>query len=192
MPSQLANNWANQQTALYDPGAASAGVQLTLASCAINTWTTASSLTVTFGNSLTAAAYTLIELRSDVLGGYIDPTKTGGAANAGAATGTPTVTTSSITSGQVVIGTGGAESGDTWAGDADTTNGNWSTHQHNAGGTGTSGMSVTSQQKVVTSTATQTYNPTLTAADCILLWASFQEQTGQVAEFTLQGGGVAR
>src|SRR4029078_10483383 len=91
-----------------------------------------------------------------------------GGAGTGAASGTPTVTTGSIPSGSVVIGWGGAESADTWAGDADTTNGTWSTHVHGASGTGTSGMSLTTQHKVVTATATQTYNPTLTSAEQIL------------------------
>jgi hypothetical protein len=41
-------------------------------------------------------------------------------------------------------------------------------------------MAITTQGKVVNATATQTYNPTLTSADCILAWIAVEE----VAAFT--------
>lgn len=167
--------WTASQSGLYDPGAASAGVQIALLTCNISSWAAGTNLTVTLGNSTTAKAWTLTEVRSDVEWGYASATKIAGGVNTGAASAAPTVTTGSITSGDIVFGWGGAESANTWAGDADTLNGSWSTQQSNAAGTGTTGMSVTSQWKIVNATAAQTYNPTLTSADVIIGWAQFRE-----------------
>lgn len=186
----VGNNWISRQAALYDPGAASAGITLRIFHCPLTTaLTTAHSITVSFGaNSTTAKAWVLME--ATVSAGSILRYITGGV-NTGAASAAPTVTTGSITSGDLVIGAGAAESADTWAGDADTTNGSWTTHLHNAAGTGTSGASVTAQGKVATGTGTQTYNPTLTSADCILAWAQFREVamtlTAATGSFTLTG-----
>jgi hypothetical protein len=96
---------------------------------------------------------------------------------AGAATGTPTITTSSITSGDLVVGVLAAETNAAITADADTTNGNWSAQITDTGNTGTvaTSMRVASQAKVVTGTATQTYNPTLTSADVIIGWVSFTQ-----------------
>jgi hypothetical protein len=74
-----------------------------------------------------------------------------------------------------VIGGGAAEATLAWTGDADTTNGSWTNEQEIGNGTGTSGAAVTSQAKVVTATATQTYNPTLTSADQIIGWIEVTE-----------------
>jgi hypothetical protein len=169
----LGNTWTRRRSPLYDPGAASAGVEGALFTTSQNggTLQTSTVITVTTNNAATSKAWTLTEVAGSV--GAVSYV-TGGDL-AGAATGTPTITTGSIPSGDGVMGAGFAESGDTWAGDADATNGSWSTHQHNAAGTGATGMSITSQSKVVTATATQTYNPTLTSADCMLSWAQFHE-----------------
>jgi hypothetical protein len=169
----IGNQWSEIRTGVYDPGAASAGVQIAqyMTRQGVGTIQTGTTITVTLGNATVAKAWTCHEVSGSV--GYARLIATG--VNTGAASGTPTVTTSSVTDGDAVIGWGGAESADTWAGDADTTNGTWSTHQHAAAGTGASGMSITSQAKVVTATATQTYNPTLTSADVILGWTQFRE-----------------
>jgi len=169
------NTWTRQINPIQDPAGASAGVELAFYTSPITTALLSSdSSTITFagGVSVASSAWAFWE---------VVPTATfsiqyvTGAAGAGGSDNVPSVTTSSITSGDVVIGGGGAESADTWGGDADTTNGSWSTHQHTAAGTGTSGMSVTTQSKVVTATATQTYNPSLTAADRILGWVQLTE-----------------
>lgn len=169
------NTWTRRQNPIFDPGAASAGVELAIYTATLTVaLLTSDTSTINWASAVSvgAKAWTLREITAGAnkFASYV----TGGV-NTGATTGTPTVTTGSITSGDCVIGAGGAESADTWAGDADTTNGSWSTHQHNAAGTGNSGMSVTSQAKVVNATATQTYNPTLTSADCILAWIQVTE-----------------
>lgn len=70
---------------------------------------------------------------------------------------------------------GAAESGDTWTGDSDTSNGSWSTKQSLGEGSGATGASVISQYKVLTANGNQTYNPTLTSADSELLWMTLHE-----------------
>jgi hypothetical protein len=172
----VGNTWTSRQAALFDPGAASAGVTLRMftSDMTVSTLTTANNITISFGaNSTTAKAWVLHEITSNVVGATISYVQ--GNVGAGVTSAAPTITTASITIGNAVIGAGAAESANTWAGDADTTNGNWSTQQSNAAGTGAAGMSVTSQRKIVTASATQTYNPTLTSADCILAWIELTE-----------------
>lgn len=176
------NVWTLRQSSIYDPGAASAGVETAIYTAPVATLTTGGNITITWGGSTSpvAKAWTLDEFT--VAAGKVAQFVTSGVGT-GAASGTPTVTTGSITNADAVIGAGGAESANTWAGDADTTNGSWSTHQSNAAGTGNSGMSITSQTKIVTATATQTYNPTLTSADQILAWVQIREVTAPSSGF---------
>lgn len=169
----VGNVWTERQNGLFDNGSASAGVEIAIFTAPISSLTTGGTITVTWtSTSPTAKAWTLIEFTPSA--GKIIQYVTG-AIGTGATTGTPTITSGSITSGDVIIGMGGAESADTWTGDGDSSNGSWSTHQHNAAGTGTTGMSTTSQYKIVTGTATQTYNPTLTSVDTILGWIQLTE-----------------
>lgn len=172
----LGNFWHRKVTALYDPAGASAGATLAIFTSYMlaGAVTTGTTITVTFSSSTTAKAWTMHELVPSANKFIRFLT---GAAGTGSATGTPTVTSSSITSGDVIIGCGAVESADTWTGDSDSSSGTWSTKQSTGFGTGTSGQAVISQLKVTSGTATQTYNPTLTSADCILAWASFTEAT---------------
>ena len=173
MTDSVGNLWTERQNGLYDNGAANAGVEIAVYTATISTQVTSSdTITVSFSTATSAKAWAVWEL--SVAGGKVAQYVTG-AIGTGSTTGTPTITTGSITSGDAVVGLGGSESDDTWTGDSDTTNGSWSTKQSNANGTGTSGMSVISQVKVVSATATQTYNPTLTSCDVILGWISVTE-----------------
>lgn len=187
----VGNTWISRQAALYDPGAASAGATLRIFTSPMLTGalTTSNTITVNFGaNSTTAKSWVLHEVTCAT--GSIVRYVTGNV-NAGAGTGTPTVTTTSITNGNMVVGAGAAESASTWTQDGDTTNGSWSAQQANAAGTGTSGMSVTSQRKIVSASGTQTYNPTLTSADVILAWIELTEAvstlTASAGSFALSG-----
>lgn len=169
------NTWVRRQAALFDPGAARAGVAGAIFTCdqAVAPLTTASVITIDFGSTTVdekAGTYTEIAPSAGTVG-YVDS-----GVNAGADTGTPTVTTSSIANGNVVVGALHAEiNRASLTGDADTTNGSWSTAQKHGLGVGAAAISVLSQFKVVTATATQTFNPTLTAADCILSWMQLRE-----------------
>lgn len=175
MTDSVGNTWTRRLDVLFDNGAASAGIELCMYTGALTTaFTTANNVVVGFGNSVTAKSWALTEIvPTSALTHSISFVT--GAGGTGATSGTPTVTTSSINNGNVVIGGGASESSLTWTGDADTTNGSWTNEQEIGNGTGTSGAAVTSQAKVVTATATQTYNPTLTSADQIIGWIQLEE-----------------
>jgi hypothetical protein len=178
------NVWTLRVNPLFDNGAASAGVELAFYTAPLNTaFTTTNNLVISWAGStsVTAKAWALWEVIPT--NGTKQIQYVTGASGTGSTTGTPTITTSSITSGDVVIGGGGAESASTWTGDADTSNGSWSSQQATGFGTGTSGMSVTSQSKVTTGTGTQTYNPTLTSVDTILGWIQLTEVTRPASGF---------
>lgn len=167
------NTWTLRQNNLFDNGAASAGVEIAIYTAKISSLTTAQSITVTWTSTTpTAKVWTLNEFTAGTgkLINYVT-----GAIGTGSTTGTPTITSGSLNNGDAIVGMGGAESSDTWAGDADTTNGSWSTHQHNVAGSGATGMSITSQRKIVSSSGSQTYNPTLTSVDVILGWIQLAE-----------------
>lgn len=168
------NTWTRRVSPLYDPAGTSAGVEGSIWTTPQDggTLTTSDTITVTFSTAPTAKTAILHEVTAS--NGNVPVYKTGNV-NTGAATGAPTVTTSSIPNTHLVIGCGHAENTDSWAGDGDTTNGTWSTHQHTGVGTTTSAISITSQRKVVSATATQTYNPTRTSSDCILSWIEIGE-----------------
>lgn len=169
----VGNTWTRRQNPIYDPGAANAGVEGAIYTAPITTaLTTADNITITWAGavSVPSKGWTLMEVSGDGALSYVT-----GNVNAGAATGTPTVTTSSIPIGDAVIGFGVAENTNTWAADADTSNGAWAGHQSTGFGTTTAAVSVTSQIKVVTAAGTQTYNPTRTSSDCILGWIQIHE-----------------
>lgn len=174
MTDSVNNTWTKRLDVWFDNGAASAGIELCIYTAHLSTaFTTANNVVVGFGNSVTAKSWTLTELIPTSVAFMLSFVT--GAGGTGATSGTPTVTTGSITSGDVVVGGGAAEATLAWTGDADSTNGTWANEQEIGNGTGTSGAAVTSQIKVVTATATQTYNPTLTSADQIIGWIQLTE-----------------
>jgi hypothetical protein len=173
----LGNVWVERNTAVYDPGTASSGVQGAFYTTNQNAGllTTGTVITVTFGAATVAKAWTLSQVAPSA-GFCIQFSSSGD--GTGSATNAPTVTTSSITSGDMVVGACFNEQGTGQAvtGDADTTNGTWSTQQVAEVGTTAAGMTVASQYKVVTATATQTYDPTLSvSSDVINAWISLTE-----------------
>jgi hypothetical protein len=174
----LGNTWTRQNDVVYDPGSASAGVQGAFLTTNQNggTLTTGTVITVSFAQSTTAKAWTMIEVFPSTGKTISFSASTDGT---GSATASPTVTTgSSITSGNMVIGGLFNEqgTGQTVTGDADTSNGSWSTQQTAEVGATDTGMTVSSQYKVVTGTATQTFNPTLgVSSDVVLATISLTE-----------------
>lgn len=186
----LGNTWTKRNNALYDPGAANAGVQGASFTCPMDKGplTTSTVITVTFGAATTADCGVLWEVTPSA--GWQLAYGTG-AVGTGSATTTPTVTTSSITSGNIVFGGLFNEegTGQVVTGDADASSGSWSTQQTAAIGTGATGMVVQSQYKVVTGTATQTFNPTLgTSSDVILGWISMFENVNPKVPDWVGGG----
>jgi hypothetical protein len=100
--------------------------------------------------------------------------------NAQNATASPAVTTNVVTINDLTVGCLGTENSDifTAGGDADATNGTWSSPQHTGVGSGATGMSIQTQTKVQTTTSsTQQYNPTLTSGtpDNKAVFALFSE-----------------
>lgn len=175
----LGNTWTRRISPLYDPGAANAGVEGAVFTTPMDggTLTTGTVITSTINIASSRKAMTLMEVvpTGGSTIGYVN-----GNVSAGSNTNSPTITTASITSGNMVIGCSFAE----WdtepsTPDADTTNGNWSTQQFSITGSTTNGIAIASQRKVVTATATQTFNLGMDSTiDCILGWIELNESAG--------------
>ncbi len=172
------NTWTRRLSPLYDPGAADAGVEgAVFTSPLTNGLDTGDTITITYGQANTMTLATLVEIvpTSGYTLSYV-----GGSSEAGSATASPTTTTSSIPTGDCVVGVLFNERGadQTITGDGDSSDGSWSTlHTTESTGTnGAGGMSVANQRKVVTGTNTQTFNPTLgVSSDVIPGWISLHE-----------------
>lgn len=121
-------------------------------------WTANTTYTITLSGSVSAKACTLQEFSGAT-------TTLRGTAGSGTSTGgTPTASTSgtALVTGDLAIGAAGFESNAAATGDADTTNGSWSTVFNSSSSGGGSAANATSagQYKIVTATGVQTYNPT--------------------------------
>lgn len=174
------NTWTSRQNALNDPGAASAGIALRILTTPMDggALDTGDTITVAFGGKTTVArAYALWEVLPQ--DGYSIAYGTG--ATETATTASPTITTSSIAAGDVVIGAIGREGNDAATADTDSSNGTWGAQQASGVGTTTSGAQVASQAKVVLATGTQTYNPTFGASrDGAEAWVSIVQSVASV------------
>lgn len=172
----IGNLWTLRQNALFDNGAASAGMEIAIYTSFVSSFPTTATLTITWTAGSPVARFALHEFTS-TLGGvaYVTGGVGTGVAPSGGTTAAPSIVTSSITSGDAVIGVVGLEGTDTFTGDSDTSNGSWSTHQHSGTGTSTTAVSITSQRKVTTGTATQTYNVSNTSGDTQMGWISVTE-----------------
>lgn len=169
------NTWTPRINSLIDPGAANAGQALRFFSSTMDvaTLTTSHTITISFGSTVVAArSWALHEVAASAGNvGYV----TGGQETA--TTATPTITTGSIASGDMVIAAVGREGNETQTGDSDTSNGSWSAALTGNVGIGTGGSEIISQRKVVTATGTQTYDTTYggTSRDGCEAWVQFTE-----------------
>ena len=177
----LGNTWTRRQSPLRTAAGQNFGVEGAIFTTPMAGGTLQSStvITVTFGVNTTAKAWTLWEV---VPGGTLSYV-TGGNDAPGANTTTPTVTTGSITSGDVVIAACFNERGTAAniTADGDSSNGAWSSAQATSVGTSGSntGQNISSQYKVTTGTGTQTYNPTLVeSSDVILAYIVLNDSGG--------------
>ncbi len=173
----LGNAWLERLAIVYDPGAANAGVQGAVYTTiqTAGTLTTGTTITVTFGVATTAKAWTLMEVTSGANDEVWFVNAAAGANHTGT---TPTVTSLPILEANMIIGVLFNEqgTGQTITQDSDSTNGSWSTQQTAEVGTTAAGMSVASQRKVVTATATQSYNPTLgVSSDSAIAWVQLTQ-----------------
>ncbi len=172
----VGNTWTRRQTA--SSSTANSNVEVAIfTSYLTHAITTSDNITIALTAATVAKTWTLSEVvpASGALALYIN-----GAAPASVTSGTPTINISTEL-GVAIVGMGGAESADTYVGDADTLNGSWSTKQSNGQGTGATGNSIVSQSKVTTTDASdQTFNPTLTSADTRLAYVVLFETDPKV------------
>jgi len=170
------NTWTRQLSPLYNPAGASSGVEGAIFTTPQNggVLTTIDIITVSFGSTtVDSKAVVLLEVAPDI---HNSVAYVSGGVNTGANTASPTVTTSSIDAGCVLIGAAFGESLGFTA-DADTTGGTWSDQSQSVASTGSIATSITvaAQSKVATSTGTQTYSPTCSTVDVILGWIALEE-----------------
>lgn len=158
----VGNVWTVRTAGLNDPAAANAGSTLRIFTSPISNLLTTSTITVTFGTATVAKSWTLTQFSSNTVGLTADVLSTG--INTTGATTTPSSNATSVTNGNAIFGAMANEGNATVTADSDTLNGSWSTQQTIANGTGTSGMQVASQFKIVNATGNQTYNLTLSAS----------------------------
>ncbi len=161
----IGNTWTKRRSPVFDNGATSAGVQGAIWTTQqnISALQTGTVITVSFGDATTAKTWTLTEIVPTA--GNTVEYRTGGDKSAGA-TGTVLAmgASASVTSGEVILAAFFLESGTTQSvttPDGDTTNGSWTTNQYNEIGTTVAGSGIISQAKIVTGTATQSYDVTV-------------------------------
>lgn len=168
------NTWTSRANGLNDPGAASAGSTLRIFTSFVSSLTTSNTITVSFSASTTAKSWTLTQFTSNTAN-FIASYLSAGTSTTGSTT-TPSSNAQSVTNGNAIFGALANEGNATITADSDTTNGSWSTQQTVNNGTGTSGMQVASQYKIVNATGNQTYNLTLSAAgDWVVCNINIQE-----------------
>jgi hypothetical protein len=170
------NVWTLRTNALYDNGAASAGIEMAYYTAPITVallTTDAGTMTWGGGVSPVAKAWTWYEVIPS--GGNTVGYSTGGSI-AGATAANATVVTSSVLVGDAVIAGYFAENVSAVTGDADSTNGTWAAQQTATVGTTTSGVIIATQQKVQTTTAsTQSYDVTVASQDRIAGYVMLHE-----------------
>jgi len=155
------------QTGLNDPGTASSGV---CARCVAFRVTgqivPTTNVTLSWTGTVVARAVALMKVSSALYTAY--RTNSGATGQNGVAVTTVAHTTPSVTNGEGVLCWAAHENGAAITGDADTTNGSWSSVYGTFNGTGATGMAAYFQSKVVTGTATQSFDPTGTSSDWIV------------------------
>lgn len=176
----LGNVWRHRVSAIFDNGAASAGVQGShfVTDQSAGLLTTGTTVTITFLDNTTAKSWIFWEITTNTAGA-VPVYVTGGSATGQSGSSAPTGTTGTIEVGDAVIGMVAMEAGTTqsYTNDADATNGSWSANQYFEVGSTTTGSAIGSQTKVQTTTAsTQTFNPTLgVTCDCQVSWSQFRQ-----------------
>jgi hypothetical protein len=162
------NVWTRRTSALYDNGAASAGIEMAFYTAPIMVallTTDLGTITWNTGVSPVAKAWTWYEVIPS--GANTVAYSTGGNI-AGATAANATVVTASVLVGDGVIAGYFSENVSAVTGDSDTTNGTWAAQQTATIGSTTSGVRIASQQKVQTTTAsTQSYDVVVSSQDRI-------------------------
>jgi hypothetical protein len=183
------NVWTRRQNALYDNGAASAGIEFAIYTAPITTallTSDAGTMTWDASASVTAKAWTWYEVIPSAGGTVVYST---GGNIAGATAANASVTTASVPVGDAVIAGYFAENVNAVTGDSDTTNGTWQAQQTATVGSGTSGVRIATQSKVQTTAAsTQSYDVTVASQDRIAGYVLIGEVFAKVGSDTGSGG----
>ncbi len=171
------NVWKRWLRPLYDPGAASEGVEGAFFTTDQRKGkiTSTTTITVSLGSATIAKCAALYEIESSSY--VIVGSRTAGS---GSATASPTITTSSIAANRAVLCAAFNEYGteQSFTGDSDTTNGSWGSAQSASIGSTISGVSLYAQGKVVSADGTQTWDPALgTSSDVVLGWIELVESS---------------
>lgn len=185
------NVWTLRQNALYDNGAASAGVEMAIYTAPITVALLTGDLgTITWASgSPVAKAWTWYEV-IPVANAQVEYSTGGTIAGATAANGQ--VVTASVPVGDAVIAGYFAEGVAAVTQDADATNGSWAAQQTATIGATTSGVRIATQAKVQTTTAsTQSYDPTVASQDRIAGYIRLHEGRTAEASVTATGAGAA-
>jgi hypothetical protein len=187
------NVWTRQADGIYDPGAASAGIEGAIYTAPIVTaFLTTDTLTLTWiaGVTVAAKAWTWYEVIPSA-GNYAEFSSGTFGAGAGAANGQ--ITTVSIPVGDAVIAGYFSENVAAVTGDSDSTNGSWTAQQTQTVGSTTSGVRIATQQKVQTTTpSTQSYDVTVSSQDRIVGYIVVHEAAlNRNVSVAATGGGVA-
>lgn len=172
----LGNTWTKYQSPLYDPGSANQGIQGAVFTTDMyaGVITTSTVISVNFGQATVAKVAALYEVTPDT--GYRIVYSSSG--NSSAATNVVfSETTGSITVNNIVICAYFIEGNYSLnPEDSDTTRGNWSARTSPGVGSGTSGVKLSTQYKVVTDTGTQTFDVSVaTSCDAIGSWIQLSE-----------------
>jgi hypothetical protein len=193
--SSVTDNEGNSYSLIFalnrDPGAANEGVSLNAYSTIVTNTLSSDSVTANFSGTTrykTVVVYKITPGASGV------PTLRSVAAGATGSSSAPTVTSGTAEIDDIVFGVLGVEAiilTTNITGDADTTNGSWSSISSATYGafTGSDYQAVAPiQTKQVTSSSTQTFNPTLnTARDyCINVMVFYEASSG--AAYDIQAG----
>jgi hypothetical protein len=157
----------SSQSGLNDPGVASAGLAVRVEVFRVTTTIpSGTSVNVSWSGTVVVRVVAFMKVSST---GYTTYRTNSGATGAnGVGVTTVAHTTPSANNTEGVLAWAGHEYGEAITGDADTTNGSWSAVYGNFTGSTTSGIGAYFQSKVVTATATQSFDPSGTSSDWIV------------------------
>jgi hypothetical protein len=159
---------------LNDPGTASSGLAAKVFGfLCTGALASGSVIGLQWSGTVVVRAAVLVKISSDA--GTVGYRTGSGSGTAVVASAAPALTTASVNSGELVMCYAGHENGANIVGDADTTSGSWGTMVTTFNGSAQTGMAAGIQGKVVTATATQTFNPTGTSSDWLLGFFVFTE-----------------
>lgn len=175
LTDSLGNTWTKRTSAIYDNGAASAGIQgaIYTSSCSAGAPQTSTTIPVATATAIVAKGWSLYEVIPS--GGNTVAYFDGGVGTAATAA-NPTQVSSSVLVGDVSFFAYHGENVSAVTGDADSTNGTWGTLVSVTVGTTTSGIRHASQHKIQTTTAsTQSWTPTVASQDCVTAFVVIHE-----------------